>query len=66
MPIFSQSGTKLYGDPYEIPMKTIKTKMASLKPEVVLTMATHHLENKFERLELCFQGRPTQWHIDRG
>ena len=40
--------------------------MASLKPEVVLTLATYLLEKKFYRLGLCFKGWPTQWHIDRG
>src|SRR6267154_5657038 len=36
--------------------------MADAKPDVVITRLTGLLGTKFQRLFLCFQGRPTRWN----
>jgi len=39
-----------------------KSKMAAVKPEVLVSQLVDLIESKFQRHLLCFWGWPTQWH----
>src|SRR5258706_234493 len=39
-----------------------KSKMAAVKPEVLVSRLVHEIETKFQRLYPCFRGWQNQWH----
>jgi hypothetical protein len=42
-----------------------KFNMTAAKPEVLISRAVYWIAVKFQRLHLCFQGQPVQWHAPR-